>query len=115
MKNEKRNEPSLTSMHQMVLEISHFKVSNLSKMDVAISKFQMKRNSFAKPYRLQSFKQIKQKAPEIFHFHFSLSCRIASVTLYLSENEAENLQNGDVHLAQIPDFKMEYLENHFVH
>ena len=22
----------------------------------------------------------------------------------LSENEAENLQNGDVHLAQIPDF-----------
>ena len=31
-----KNEPSLTSMHQMVLEISHFKVRNLSKMDVAI-------------------------------------------------------------------------------
>ena len=30
------NEPSLTSMSQMVLEISHFKVRNLSKMDVAI-------------------------------------------------------------------------------
>ena len=30
------NEPSLTSMHQMVLEISHFNVWNLSKMDVAI-------------------------------------------------------------------------------
>ena len=29
-----------------------------------------------------------------------------------SENEAKNLQNGDVHLAQIPDFGMEYLENH---
>ena len=53
---------------------------------------------------------MKQKTPEILHFHFSLSCSIASVTSYLSENEAENLQNGDVHLAQIPDFEMEYLE-----
>ena len=32
------------------------------------------------------------------------------MTSHLSENEAENLQNGDVHLAQIPDFEMEYLE-----
>ena len=32
------NEPSLFSMRQMVLEISHFKVWNLSKMDVAILK-----------------------------------------------------------------------------
>ena len=40
---------------------------------------------------------------------FSMSCRIASLTSHLSENEAENLQNGDVHLAQIPDFEMEYL------
>ena len=31
----KKNEPSLTSMRQMVLKISHFKVRNLSKMDVA--------------------------------------------------------------------------------
>ena len=31
-----KNEPPLTSMRQMVLEISHFKVRNLSKMDVAI-------------------------------------------------------------------------------
>ena len=31
-----KNEPSLTSMRQMVLEISHFKVRNLSKMDVSI-------------------------------------------------------------------------------
>ena len=30
---------------------------------------------------------------------------------YLCENEAENLQNGDVNLAQIPDFGMGYLEN----
>ena len=29
------------------------------------------------------------------------------MTSYLRENEAENLQNGDVHLAQIPDFGME--------
>ena len=35
------------------------------------------------------------------------------MTSYLSENEAKNLQNGDVHIAQIPDFEMEYLENHF--
>ena len=34
------------------------------------------------------------------------------MTSYLIENEAENLQNGDVHLADIPDFEMEYLENH---
>ena len=46
---------------------------------------------------------------------FSLSWSIASVTSYLSENEAENLQNGDVHLAQIPDFEMKYLENHLAH
>ena len=41
-----------------------------------------------------------------------MSCSIASVTSYLSENEAKNLQNGDVHIAQIPDFEIEYLENH---
>ena len=32
----KKNEPSPTSMRQMVLEIFHFKVKNLSNMDVAI-------------------------------------------------------------------------------
>ena len=37
------------------------------------------------------------------------------MTSYLRENEAENLQNGDVHLAQIPDFGMGYLENHLAH
>ena len=44
-----------------------------------------------------------------------MSCSIASVTSYLSENEAKNLQNGDVHIAQIPDFEIEYLENHLAH
>ena len=34
------------------------------------------------------------------------------MTSYLSENKAENLQNGNVHLAQIPDFEIGYLENH---
>ena len=34
---------------------------------------------------------------------------------YLSKNEAKNLQNGAVHLAQIPDFEMGYLENHLAH
>ena len=37
------------------------------------------------------------------------------MTSYLSENGAENLQNGDVHLAQIADFGMRYLENHLAH
>ena len=37
------------------------------------------------------------------------------MTSYLSENEAKHQQNGDVHLAQIPDFGMGYLENHSVH
>ena len=42
-------------------------------------------------------------------FIFSMSCSIASVTSYLSENEAKNLQNGDVHIAQIPDLKWNIL------
>ena len=37
------------------------------------------------------------------------------MTSYVSESEAENLQNGDVPLTQIPDFEMEYLENHLAH
>ena len=37
------------------------------------------------------------------------------MTSDLSENEAENLQNGDVHLAQLSDFGMGYLENHLAH
>ena len=31
-----KHEPSLTSMHQMVLKIFHFKVRDLSEMDVTI-------------------------------------------------------------------------------
>ena len=34
------------------------------------------------------------------------------MTSYLSENPTENLQNSDVHIAQIAYFGMEYLENH---
>ena len=41
------------------------------------------------------------------------------MTSYLRENEAKklakNLQNDDIHLAQIPDFKMRYLKNHLSH
>ena len=33
----------------------------------------------------------------------------------LSENEAKNLQDGHIHLAQIADLGMGYLENHLVH
>ena len=31
-----KNKPSPTSIHQMVLETSHFKVRNLGKMDIVI-------------------------------------------------------------------------------
>ena len=37
------------------------------------------------------------------------------MTSSLSENEAKNLKNGDVHVAEIPDFKMRYLETHLAH
>ena len=37
------------------------------------------------------------------------------MTSCLSENEAENVQNGDVHLAQISDFEIGYPENHWAH
>ena len=67
------------------------------------------------PSSLQNFKQIKQKTPEILHFHFFNVLQDAPVTLYSSENEAKNLQHGDVHLAQIPDFEMGYLGKHLAH
>ena len=44
---------------------------------------------------LQNFKQIKQKTPEILHFHFSVPCRIASATSYLSENKTKNLHDNN--------------------
>ena len=75
-------------------------------------KFEIKRNSFA------TFQQQtnRKTTPEILHFHLCLILPwVASVTSYLSENEAENLQNGDFFLAQIPDFEMRYLRNHLAH
>ena len=65
------------------------------------------------PFQSQEFEQ--DGLLRYCAFIFSLSCNIASVTSYLSENEAENLQNGDIHLVQIPDYEMEYLENHLAH
>ena len=67
------------------------------------------------PNSLQNFKQIKLMALEVLHFHLFNVLQGASVTSHLSENEVENLQNVYVHLAQIPDFEMEYLENHLEH
>ena len=62
------------------------------------------------------------------HFHLNMmsqmqccnkmkkwKCNISRVLKYLSKNEAKNLQNGDIHLAQIPNFKMGYLKNHLAH
>ena len=37
------------------------------------------------------------------------------MTSYLSENEAKNLQNGDVDPAQIAELGMGYLEIHLTH
>ena len=48
-------------------------------------------------------------------FILSLFRWIPSVTSYLRENEADNLQNGDIHVAQNPDFGTGYLENHLAH
>ena len=82
---------------------------------VAIAtKFEMKEITLQSSDCLQSFRQTKKKTPEILHFHFSLSCSIASVTFF-RKNEAENLQNVDVHFAEIPDFEMEYVENNLAH
>ena len=73
------NELSLTSMGQMVLEISLFKFKNLSQMDVTIyvgSQPHFHSNMFTdailqdKFNSLQNFKQIKQKTAEILHFLF---------------------------------------------
>ena len=83
---------------------------------VAIAtKFEMKQNPLPSSNSLQSFKQIKQKTSEILHFQFFIVLQYFVCDAYLIENEAENLQNGDVHLAQIPDFEMEYLENNLAH
>ena len=64
---------------------------------------------------LQHVKQMEQKISKILHYYFSLFCRLASVKSYLNENEAKNVQNGDVDLPQIPDFVMRYVENHLAH
>ena len=64
---------------------------------------------------MQNFKQLEQKIAEMLHSHFFIILPDCVWTSYLRENEAENLQNGDVHLAQIPDFRMGYLENHLAH
>ena len=61
---------------------------------------------------MQNFKQIKQKTPEVLRVHFFI---VLPDCICLRENEAENLQNGDVHLAQISDFGMGYLKNHLAH
>ena len=55
---------------------------------------------------LENFKQIEQKIPEILHFHFFIVLQDASVTSYLIENDANNLQKVDIHLAQIAEFRM---------
>ena len=61
---------------------------------------------------LQNFKQMKQKTQELRYCTFLFfQCR-ASVVSYLSENEAKNLQKGDIHPAQVPDFGMGHLGNH---
>ena len=48
----------------------------------------------------------------MLHFYFFTVLQDCVCDVILSENEAENLQNGDVYLTQIPDFEMGYFENH---
>ena len=84
------------------------------------TKFKAKRNSFV--HFQQTACKISNKSNKRLMrymvyctFIFSMSCSIASVMSYLSGIETKNLQNGDVHIAQVPDFEMEYLKNHLVH
>ena len=62
---------------------------------------------------------MKQKTPDIWHFYLFIALQDCAydvtVTSYLSENEAANLQDGDAYLVQIPNFKTGYLENHLAH
>ena len=44
-----------------------------------------------------------------------MKMQYSGVFKYLSKNEAKILQNGDVHLAKIPDFEMGYPESHLAH
>ena len=37
------------------------------------------------------------------------------MTSHLSENEAKNLQNGDVHLPYVTDFGVGYFKKYLVH
>ena len=74
------------------------------------TKFEMKRNSFCQVLTARKISNKSNKRLMRYcTFIFSISCSIASVTSYLSEKEAKNLQNDDVHIAQIPDFEIEYL------
>ena len=38
-----------------------------------------------------------------------MCCQIMPLTTHLCENGVEILQNGDIHLAQIPDLEMGYI------
>ena len=78
-----------------------FAIMTIILILVAIAaKFQMKRNSF---YKVLIACEVSNKSNKrllrYWTLIFYMSCRIACVTSYLSENEAENLENGDVHLA----------------
>ena len=71
----KKNELSLTSMRQMVLEISFPKFSNLSKMDVAILKVFSHRRNTARQWKMevQYLKSLLFDLFEIFSFDFKFS------------------------------------------
>ena len=68
------------------------------------------KSNIHKPFSLFSISKFVFKISLIMFFCNNLSYMIS----YLSENEAKDLQNGDVHHAPIPDFGMGYLENHLV-
>ena len=81
-----------------------------------VTKFKIKRNFFAEFQQPARFSNKSNKRlPRYCIFIFSLSFRVASLKSFLCENKAENLQTGDFHLAQIPDFGMRYFENYLSH
>ena len=74
------------------------------------TKFKIQRNSFVHFLQPAKFpNKSNNRLVRYSTFILSMSCRIASVKSYLSENKAKNLQNGDVHVAHIPDIEIGYI------
>ena len=55
---------------------------------------------------------IEQQTAGILYFHVFKVLQDCVWDVIFMKNEAENLQNSEIHLAQVLDFLVGYLENH---